>query len=501
MADGNSTPDEAQSSFADLLKEIATCPQAEAKDHLLDWRRRLDEMWPADGSNEEYWELLVEQLLVPEIAHKNQDVRHFAALLAAQPESCRSLDSFLCNCAYTRLNQCYWTQHGDWRCYSFVAGCVNLAVTAKKFNLAESNDDLFHALQNLLKPYWGSLVHIAICSPEVFEKTATGYRLGKVIDLQSARSLVDMTTCPPFLKHTTLKSCMEHAFEIITFITGRDQRQLIRDLVPFLIKERDTCGIAKAFFLEDSNLSRQFAASVAQTEWEADRAELIRAWAHYLVADDAFEFCWWVLCWTPRADQFGKSFGERFAALRKLLLDNDQSLQEQMFHRHKHREWKESDKWRRWYVSFFRAVCGLVERDRWSRVEEEIWIRQAEAAELLIAEQSHLKAVVHGILAKGKDHWDVFDPIVLGLPSQPTIECLEQYVNTHDQAHDDYFHAKRSLAHMRGEMPVSDPGRNASGLMGAVKNLIIASRTRDAGLAQPNMVGRYRGRESLAWCD
>src|ERR1019366_9036555 len=167
MGNANSTPDEAKSPFADLLKEIAACPQVEAKDHLVDWRRRLDEMWPADVSNDKYWELLIQQLLLPENAPKKEGAKNFAALLLGQPESCRSLDAFICNCAYTRLSQYSWQNHGAWHSFCFVAGCVNLAVTAKKFNLAESNGDLFQALQKLLKPYWGTLIHIAICSPEI----------------------------------------------------------------------------------------------------------------------------------------------------------------------------------------------------------------------------------------------------------------------------------------------------------------------------------------------
>jgi hypothetical protein len=370
---------------------------------------------------------------------------------------------------------------------------LNLAVVAQKFNLAAPKDAFVAELQKRVRRYWGTLVHIAICSPELFEKTAAGYRLCKVIDLQSARSLVDMTDLSAILKSHDVEKLHEHVFEIITFITGRDQRQLLRELVPLLIKERATCGIAKAFFLEDSSLSRQFAAAVAQTEWEHDRAELLRAWTHYLVPEDAFEFCWWVLCWTPRTNDFGKTFEDRFAALRSLLLDEPQ---DQMFHRRIHREWKESHQWRQWYVGLFGALCGLVGKDRWSRVDEEMWVRQSEAAELITAQPSHLKSVVHGILAKGKEHWDVLDPIILGLPSQPTLECLEQYADTHGQSHDDYFHAKRLLAHMRGEMPVNDPRPSASGLMGAVENLIIASRTKMPDLRNRTWLGDA-GVESL----
>ena len=168
-----------------------------------------------------------------------------------------------------------------------------------------------------------------------------------------------MTDLPAILKSHGVEKLHEHVLEIITFITGRDQRQLLRDLVPLLIKDKATCGIAKAFFLEDSSLSRQFAAAVAQSLVGADRAELLRAWTRYLVADDAFEFCWWVLCWTPRTRQFGKEFEDRFAALRRLLLDEPQ---DQMFHRRLHREWKASYQWRQWYVRLFGAICGLVGR-------------------------------------------------------------------------------------------------------------------------------------------
>ena len=118
-----------------------------------------------------------------------------------------------------------------------------------------------------------------------------------------------------------------------------------------------------------------------------------------------------------------------------------------------------------------------------------MWVRQSEAAELITAQQSRLKSVVHGILAKGKDHWDVLDPIILGLPSQPTLECLQQYVDRHRQSQDDYFHAKRLMSHLRGEMPVNDPRRSASGLMGAVENLIIASRTKIPDLRTRTWLG------------
>ena len=70
MSDDKSTPEKAKSPFADLLKEIGDCPQAEAKQHLAEWQQRLDTMWPADVSNDKYWELLIQQLPVPEIATK-----------------------------------------------------------------------------------------------------------------------------------------------------------------------------------------------------------------------------------------------------------------------------------------------------------------------------------------------------------------------------------------------------------------------------------------------
>jgi hypothetical protein len=127
MPDDNSSPDAPKSPFADLVKEIGDCPQAEAKQHLAEWRQRLDTIWPAETSNGDHWQLLVEQLPLPATAPKEANGKNFGTLLSLAPDDYRPLDAFLCDCGYMRLDLHYWTNHDADVSYRFVAGCVNLA--------------------------------------------------------------------------------------------------------------------------------------------------------------------------------------------------------------------------------------------------------------------------------------------------------------------------------------------------------------------------------------
>lgn len=474
MGESDSDSDRAKSQLAKLLKGVASCPSNEVQAHLETWRDRLDEVWPAETSNDPFWSLLVSALPLPPNPDSSVDHKKFDLLLIGNPQSFRAIDAFLCNCAYSRLNQYRWTNHDTAVTYQLLAGCTNLAVIAKKFKLAEAEGPLFSALQSAVSAHWVALIWIAADLPQHIVKTRNGYRFAGVVDLISSQRGVQTGQLTRFLK-LQAKNLDDRLFNLIEFLAGVDRTSVLRIVIPELIKEPDTRTLAKEFWAEDESISSQIGGAVRKTEWEADKTALLRIWPHYLIASDAFSFCWQVLFWRPRTDQFGDSFEKRIDVLRNLLTELPPIRRLDM---EDHPQWKDSYHWRKWFLDFFKVVVGLVEGNRWNRSFEEAWIRQNEAVELVTAEQAHLKTVVWGILDEGKEHWDSLDPIILGLPTLPVIKCLAKYVNSHGDSSDELFHAKRLIAHLRGEIPARETTTGPTGLLGAVENLIRVSRTK-----------------------
>ena len=492
MSDSDSNPDKAESPFAELLKEIASCPSNEAQPHLQKWRDRLNEIWPGEPTNDQFWSLLVKALPLPADTTSSGDHKGFDLLLIRNPESFRAVDAFLCDCGYARLNQYSWTNHDSEVAYQFVAGCVNLATIAKQFDLTEVSGSFISSLQSAVSSHGGALLWIAGHSPQLFEKTAQGFRFAGVIELQTNRGNVENNTLLRFLKNH-VKKLDGFQFDLIEFITGYDRAMILRILVPELLKERQSRSEAKEFWLEDASISGHIGSTVRETDWYEDKVAVLRIWPHYLVPSDAFNFCWHILFWSPKDKQFGTTLEERFTTLSNLLVA---PFPVRRLETGAHRQRQTSHNWRKWFLDLFKAVGGLVEGDRWHRSPEEEWIRQNEVVELLAAEPGHLKPVVWGILNEGKGHWDTLDSIILGLPTGPAIECLEEYVNDHRDTCDEFFHAKRLIAHLRGEVPVLHQAIGPSGLLGAVENLIQASRTKLPDLRARTWLGDA-GIESL----
>lgn len=273
------------------------------------------------------------------------------------------------------------------------------------------------------------------------------------------------------------ESLRRRMIDLVDSQTSQERTHLLRIIIPEFLKHREIRDLAKEFWMEDEVLSSYIGTAVreAPSYQEDDQVSFLQIWPHYLVPMHAFSFCWKIVSGKWRDRQFGDSPAKKFEALKELLVEFPTI---HGFERRNRVRWNEGYKWRKWFVDFFGALSGLLKGNGWNRSSEEDWIRQTEAVELVTAEPAHLKTVVLGILNEGKEHWNSLDPIILGLPAAPVTECLEEYVHSHRDFSDEFFHAKQLIAHLRGEIPARDRGFGESGVLGAVETLIQVSRTK-----------------------
>jgi hypothetical protein len=487
MTEESPTAESQKSGFSALLEKVKACPPADASAQLPEWRRMLDEIWPSDTTSPECWKLLVKELPIPNGVGKSPSPKDLCDLLSRNPNEYRSMDVFLCACGLPRLGDRIWSQAGSEEQILFIAGCINLAILAKKNVLPGMDDSLLPKLSHHVSYYCEAIALSALeanDSTTVLKKVQQTWRLAEVIDLQpNRRFLKEEDLTKAFRKHEHVLD--SPVLEFISCITRRDQESIKRSLLLGMAKDAETRERAQHFWWEDRELSRALAAMVTATSGEDEKKKLFSLWSHFLVPDDAFQFSWEVLFWVTHTWQnqetrpFGSAFDDRLRALRELLdAPSRAAFHSIMRDKSGERGWKQSTRWRNWFVEFFQALGSLMERDKWSRSYEEDWVRHSRAIELLAAEQALIPSVVRGILAKGKEHWSVLDPIILGLPAEPTIACLEQYAADHSAATEDHFHAKLLIAHLRGDSPIADSTREPTGLLGAVETLIEVSRSK-----------------------
>jgi hypothetical protein len=205
-------------------------------------------------------------------------------------------------------------------------------------------------------------------------------------------------------------------------------------------------------------------------EW---RQTFFNMWARFLPQDEAFEYCWRA-CFAEGHQQdflLGESVDQRLDNLHQLVL-------RPMMEHHERGPFA----WRGALIRFMRPVLSLVELHRGQRRRAPGWLdesaaRQQEAIDVLEECPDLVPVVVTGMVDWGEDEWDVLDPIILGLPADRVIACLEQYASSH-HPHTSHYHARRLLAHLEGAVSqVSPSGATDASMLGAVESLVAASRS------------------------
>lgn len=490
MTQESPTVEPHKTAFAALLEKVKACPPPEATAKLPQWRQMLEEIWPKDTSSSECsecWKVLLEELPVPNPVPESPSPKDLSALLCPKPKDYRSTDVFLCGCAFPHFGDRIWSEAGGSKQVLFVAGCINLAILANRRLFEGISESLLPTLANDVSYYYETIVLSALESDQptpILEKTGRKWRLAGVLDLKPNRRPLDQEDfLTAFQKHEHL---LDSPFiDFISFVTGVSDEYITRQLLLAMVKNPDGRERLQRFWWEDADLSRALAELVATEDAEAEKKKRLRLWSHFLVPDDSFQFSWEVLFWVihtynhQETRPFGTDLDTRLRALRELLDAPAKAAFHSMMHpERRERDWMQSSRWRHCLAELFQALGSLIEEDRYSRNNEEHWIRQRRAIELLSAEPALIPSFINGVLTKAKEHWDLIDPIILGLPPEPTTTCLEQFASRNPHQTDARFHAERLLAHLHGEVPGTPDAPQDSGLLGAVENLIQVSRTK-----------------------
>ncbi|HYG33193.1 MAG TPA: hypothetical protein VEC99_00325 [Clostridia bacterium] len=329
------------------------------------------------------------------------------------------------------------------------------------------------------KANWRSLIRLAIYSPRSFIRHGRKFRILDRIELgQDQCSDVNESELTEILKRDS-SHLDDAAFDVIYYLTGMTKLKFMHNVIPNILERVRYCSsnndAAEYLWTDDASISGYFARKTSDSSIEREYPVILKLWANHVASKHAFAFCWQILNPTFDSNECGKTYDERLARLRDLLLTKPQKVK---FSPTGERQWKKSLQWRRWYAALFNAICGLIARDQWNHSYGEAWVRQTEAISLVAEEPSHLPDVVYGILDRGREHWNVLDPIILGMPRKPTIECLSEYIGSRGDSRDNYFHAKLLLGHLQGAVPVESAAAKPTGLLGAVETLIEASRTK-----------------------
>lgn len=481
-------PPKRMGAFGDLLDEIRGAPSGQFNDISRQWNERLESLW---RNPQEQWPALIQLLPLTDLDdHDSAEFKAFPTYLIPDNYIPKASDLYLCQLALaSKLFELVWTDQLGSRSIAFVAGCINLAKIAA--GTSPDKQEIQEKLEVGLSSYLLTIIGIGLHHPDLIVTDESGCRLADTLQLSDKlgfpgrlRLEVSQRDVEVFVDSFNRERAWGLSRRILPFDT--DVRKLLRSLLRGAAKDLHNSGcreLLKACSSDDAKISTDL--SKTYLTWHGhSKNENFELWARYVSIDDAFQFCWEIV--RPAhgnrdSSVFGNEINARIKYLHELLTIPEQWIKSVEPNAESQRSWRAAA------VRVFSALGSLAEL-RWG-ASGELGVRQEEAIDALASYPELVPGTIRGILDQCQDHWDAFDPIILGLPSESSVPVLRDYVDHSSLWTEARFHARRLLAHARGEAIVAGPEYGQGDLLTAAEALIRSTRTRTSPITAQTWVG------------